>query len=124
MSTERTREQVREVPVVLSKTDSAITVSTSSYADDSCILISDTSFQADVFDTTDDASVNKSAITKSVSNDDDANVFSFPEKTKVEVDLEYSVKKEYNVCGKRFECGTGVRGIRKNLVEIMPVSHD
>ena len=117
MTAERARELVKEVSNALSKDESVITVASSSFADDSAILISDSSLHADVFDTTDDASLDKSAITKSVSNDDGTDVFSFSEKIKAEV------KKEYNVGGKRFECGSGVRGVRNNLVEIMPVSN-
>ena len=117
MSAERARELVKDVSGLVCKDGSVITVSSSSFADDSAILISDNSLLADVFDTTDDASVDKSAITKSVSNDDGTDVFTFCEKTKAEV------KQEYNVGGKRFECGSGLRGVNKNLVEIMPVSH-
>ena len=125
MSEERARELANDASNVLSNDDSIIAsvissrslIASSSFADDSAILISDNSSHADVFDTTDDASVDRSLITKSVSNDDDTDVFSFSEKAKAEV------KQEYNVCGKRFECGSGVRGVRNNLVKIMPVSH-
>ena len=117
MSAEQARELVKDVSDVVCKDDSVITVASSSFADDSAILISDSSFQADVFDTTDDASFDKSAITKSVSNDDGTDVFSFSEKLKAEA------KQEYNVGGKRFECGSGLRGVRNNLLEIMPVSY-
>lgn len=109
-------EKARDMHNALSKDDSVITISSGSFADDSSILISDRSGHADVFDTSDDASVDKSAITKSASNDDGTKVFTFPVKG------ENDIKRDYNVCGKRFECSTGARGIRNNFVETMPVS--
>ena len=116
MSTERARELIRNVTSQVQKDDSAITISSTSFADDESIFISDTSGEANVFDISDDATVNKSAITKSVSNDDDATVFNFTDKEKSKI------KRDYNVCGKRFERGSGAKAVRNNLVETKPVS--
>ena len=115
MSTEKARESKNPMLDAMNKNDSAITISSSSFADDSSFLISDKSGHADVFEISSDASFDKSAITKSASNDDGTKVFKFPEKA------ESDIKRDYNVCGKRFECSTGARGIRNNVVETMPV---
>ena len=116
MSADKVKEAVRDVNGTTVKGDSVITISSASFADDESILVSDLSGAADVFDMSTDASCDKSAITKSASNDDGASVFTFSDKEKEKI------KRDYNVCGKRFERGSGARGIRNNVVETMPVS--
>ena len=116
MSADKVNEAARDAFETAAKGDSVITISSASFADDESILVSDLSGAADVFDTSSDASCDKSAITKSATNDDGASVFTFSEKEKEKI------KRDYNVCGKRFERSSGARGIRNNVVETMPVS--
>ena len=116
MATERARELIEEIANKVTNDDSAIKISTQSFADDESVLISDISGDTNVFEITDDATCDKSAITKSVSNDDGTSVFTFSDNEKDKI------KRDYNVCGKRFERGFGAKAIRNNVVDTMPVS--
>lgn len=94
--------------------DSAITISSSSYADDDSLLIEGNSSISEVFNSTDDSPI-KEEITKSASETKVASVFTFER-------VDESFKSELNRCGKRFERTTGSR-IGKNKIEnVKPVS--